>query len=433
MGRNAGCSCGSTLRKKSIVAKKDYNWKGGAVLDEHSKRKHKVLREYLAEYLKVRCQHPNQERFRIAIVDGFCGAAKYDCGAPGSPLIILDVLRSTASLLNIERGAQGLRPIQIDVLLVLNDAAPGVIQLCKENIAPHLGEIKDSQGHISVDCRYFSQDFEAAYPEIKRLIQTCGHNSNVLFNLDQCGHSQVQLETISDILSSYPSPEILLTFAIQALLTFLPKSDQDELSLRLAKYGVQLKTVDDFEQFQTNQAWLGEAERTVFETFRRSGAFTSPFSINNPSGWRYWLIHFAKSYRARQVYNDILHKNSSSQAHFGRSGLNMLSYDPDYEGSLYLFEEDDRKRATAQLHDDIPRTIANYGDAIEVGEFYQGIYNHTPSHSDDIHQAIIESPDLSVITPNGGERRVANTIRTGDILKLRPQRNFFHILFPTKG
>ena len=412
------------------MVKKDYNWVGGAELDEHSKRKHKVLKEYLTEYLRVRCQHPNQERFRIAIVDGFCGAGVYGCGTPGSPLIILDVLKTAATTLNIERNVQGLRSIQIDVLLILNDVAAEAVELCKESTAPYLAEIKDSQRYLSVDCRYFSQDFELAYPEIKQLIKSCGHNSNVFFNLDQCGHSQVLTKTISDILSSYPSPEILLTFAIQAFLTYLPRSDKEELASRLARYGVSLKTVDDVEECQSDHTWLGEAERTVFETFRGLGAYTSPFSINNPIGWRYWLIHFAKNYRARQVYNDVLHKNSSSQAHFGRSGLNMLSYDPDQEGSLYLFEAADRERATIELHDDIPRAIANFGDAVEVGDFYQSIYNHTPSHSDDIHQAIIENPDLSVITQKGGERRVSNTIRTDDVLKLKPQRNFFHILFP---
>ncbi|HIM29747.1 MAG TPA: three-Cys-motif partner protein TcmP, partial [Planctomycetes bacterium] len=321
-------------------------------------------------------------------------------------------------------------PIQIDALVILNDAIPGVVELCKSNVAPILAEIKDNATNLAVDCQFLSNDFEAAYPSIKQTIQTRGHNSNVLFNLDQCGHSKVQLRTISDILSSYPAPEVILTFAIQALLTFLPKTDKDELSKRLRQFGVQIKTLDDVEECLTNKAWLGAAERTVFDAFRGFGSFTSPFSINNPSGYRYWLLHFAKNFRARQVYNDILHQNSSSQAHFGRPGLNMLSYDPDQEGLLYLFEDDDRKRAIDQLHDDIPRALANFGDAIEMSDFYHGVYNHTPSHSDDIHQAIIDSPELSVVTPNGGPRRVANTIRPGDVLKLTPQRNFFSVLFP---
>lgn len=153
--------------------------------------------------------------------------------------------------------------------------------------------------------------------------------------------------------------------------------------------------------------------------------FSSPFSINNPDGWRYWFIHFANSYRARQVYNDILHANSSTQAHFGRSGLNMLSYDPAHEGALYLFDDNSRQLAKNELHDDIPRLISEYGDALTVGEFYMAAYNETAAHSDDIHEMIIENPDVQVLTPSGGERRKANTIHPDDILAIKLQKSMF--------
>ncbi|KCZ61434.1 three-Cys-motif partner protein TcmP [Hyphomonas atlantica] len=409
---------------------KVYEWEDGAELDEHSKRKHKVLREYFSDYLRIRCQNPNQERFRMAIVDGFCGAGKYRCGAPGSPLIFLETLYAVSNSLNIERAAQGLRAIQIDVLLILNDATPGVVDLCKENIAGQLGEIREQADKLNIEVFYLSQEFEVAYPSIKATIENRGYKNSVFFNLDQCGHSLVELDTISDILTSFAAPEIILTFMIQALLTYLPKTDQDALQRRLERFGVSVPSIDNVEECMTNQAWLGAAERTVYNAMSRFGVYVSPFSINNPTGWRYWLIHFAKKTRARQVYNNILHRNSSAQAHFGRAGLDMLHYDPNEDATLYLFKDEDRKRATEQLYDDIPRRLANSGDAIQVEDFYQDIYNHTPAHSDDIHQAIIKSPDLTVITPNGGERRVANTIHPGDTLKLKPQRSFFSILFP---
>jgi hypothetical protein len=174
------------------------------------------------------------------------------------------------------------------------------------------------------------------------------------------------------------------------------------------------------------QDWLGTAEKIVFDAFRLYAPYVSPFSINNPDGWRYWLIHFAKSYRARQVYNNILHENASLQAHFGRSGLNMLSYDPRHdEGMLYLFDDDGRASARTQLLGDIPRLVTEAGDAMSMTEFYESIYNVTPAHADDVHAAIIENPDLEVITPAGGERRKANTIGVNDIIKVKNQRSFF--------
>ncbi|MGD9714263.1 MAG: hypothetical protein AB7V46_19700, partial [Thermomicrobiales bacterium] len=154
--------------------------------------------------------------------------------------------------------------------------------------------------------------------------------------------------------------------------------------------------------------------------------FVSPFSINNPEGWRYWLIHFANAHKARQVYNNVLHDNAPEQAHFGRSGLNMLSYDPSHDdGALYLFDVSGRQSAQSQLLFDIPRLVSESGDVIGVADFYAGIYNATPAHSEDIHRAIIENPDLQVITPAGGERRSANAITIGDMLKLKQQKSFF--------
>lgn len=116
------------------------------------------------------------------------------------------------------------------------------------------------------------------------------------------------------------------------------------------------------------------------------------------------------------------------QAHFGRSGLRMLSFDPTHDGnSLYLFDASGRAEAKKQLSEDIPRLVTEFGDAVGVAEFYGSIYNMTPAHMDDIHAAIIENPDLEVVTEQGGERRKANTIGSSDTLRMKQQRSFFPI------
>lgn len=132
-----------------------------------------------------------------------------------------------------------------------------------------------------------------------------------------------------------------------------------------------------------------------------------------------------KSPRARQVYNDILHANSNAQAHFGRAGLEMFSFDPAREGKLYLFDSVGRAMAKEQLIDDVPRTIAGFGDAVTVSEFYHQVYSRTPSHSDDLRTAIFESPDVEILTETGGTRRKAGTIRDDDVLRVSRQRSFF--------
>lgn len=220
-----------------------------------------------------------------------------------------------------------------------------------------------------------------------------------------------------------PSVEIFYTFMVKALLTYLNKSEPEKLLRQLRPIGV--TSLEGLDEVMNKKEWLGRAEMLVFETLQGLAPFASPFSINNPNGWRYWLIHLAKSARARQVYNDVLHANATSQAHFGRAGLNMLSYDPSHDGALYLFAADDRERARAALADDIPNVISANGNSMSVERFYNAVYNLTPAHNADIHQAMIDNPDLDVLTPANRPRRVANAIESGDTISLKRQRSFF--------
>ncbi len=409
---------------------KPYEWAGGAVLEEHSKQKHKILREYFFNYLNVRCQIPQQERFRLAVVDGFSGGGRYLCGTAGSPVIFIEELKHAIQTVNTQRALHNLAPIEIECLLIFNDASPDAINLLKQNVSPVLAEARETEPKLHIQVEYLNLPFESAYPQIKDFLVR-GRYKNVLFNLDQCGYSRVERATLLDIMHSYQA-EIFYTFAIQSLLAFLAKTNAALLQSQLKFLGLDSTDLSDLEKMMSNQAWLGIAERLVFEAFRDCSAFLSPFSINNPGGWRYWLIHFARSYRARQVYNNILHNNSSAQAHFGRSGLNMLAYDPSHAGgSLYLFDDVGRNEAVDQLHDDIPRLITDSGDAMLVSSFYENIYNSTAAHAEDIHKAIINSPDLQVVTATGGIRRKANTIAVTDVIKLKNQISFFPMFFDT--
>ena len=407
------------------MVKKHYNWADGVKLQSHSKRKHKILREYVFDYLTVRCTRPQQERFRLAIVDGFAGGGRYQCTAPGSPIIFIEELKRASEVVNLHRLGQGLKPIEIECLLVFNDANCDTIKCLKTHVTPLLASIEQTCPKIHLHVEYFHDLFEVAYPKITSLLEQ-GRYRNVLFNLDQGGDSHVKRETILNIMRSYPAAEIFYTFMIDSLLAFLQKDQPEQLRKRLDHLGMTKSNLEMLDGVMTTRKWLGTAERIVFEAFFPCAPYGSPFSINNPDGWRYWLIHFANSYRARQVYNNILHKNASLQAHFGRSGLNMLHYDPKFdEGQLYLFDADARSCAKDQLFEDIPLLVEESGDAMSAMDFYEGIYNTTPAHADDIHASIIENPDLEVITPAGGERRKANKISVNDVIRLRRQRSFF--------
>lgn len=410
------------------MVEKPYRWAEGATLELHSRRKHKILAEYFSAYLATRCQHRKQLKFRLAIIDGFAGAGRYNCGSIGSPLIFIQELSRSAAVINARRAQKKFDPVQIECFLLFNDADPKAIELLKENVTSFIAALGDDNPFLHLHVEYLAEPFEQAYPYIKDMLAR-GRYLNVIFNLDQCGHRWVERDTLVDIMRTYPSAEIFYTFAIQTLITFLKKRNPEQLLRQLQPYGISNADLDELGVGISKATWLGGAERLVFQTFMACAPYSSPFSIHNPDGWRYWFIHFANSYKARQVYNNILHDNSSMQAHFGHSGLNMLIYNPEEEGSLYLFDTDGRAKARESLLSDIPRLISSSGDALMVNDFYEAIYNSTPSHADDIHDAIIQNPDIQVITPSGGERRTAHTIKIGDVLQLKPQASFHFPMF----
>ena len=400
---------------------KTYDWDAGATLQEHSRHKHKVLRDYFGKFLYVRSQLPYQTRFRLACVDGFAGGGRYACGAPGSPIIFLEEIDRAARAINAKRSEHGFPGLEIECLLLLNDSDPSAVKSLRKHIAPLQANLSSS---VELEVVYLQQTFEDIFPALNRLLAGRRYR-NVVFNLDQCGHSHVDRGILRNIMRSYRSVEIFYTFAIESLLAFLRKTDPALLERQLSYLRLGSVELAELEGVMSNSQWLGAAERIVFEAFRSCAPFVSPFSINNPLGWRYWLIHFATSYRARQVYNNVLHVNSSSQAHFGRSGLEMLYFDPEYDGSLYLFDDDGRIRARNQLFDDIPRLLSGTKSGVKMSSFYESIYNMTPAHADDVHRVLIENPDIAVVTRSGGERRVGSTISAEDVVKLRRQTSFF--------
>ncbi|MET0110441.1 MAG: three-Cys-motif partner protein TcmP [Candidatus Thiodiazotropha sp.] len=410
------------------MVSKTYDWEHGAKLEDHTRKKHEILKRYFREYLLTRCKMPQQEKFRIAIVDGFCGAGLYECGSLGSPLLFVDGLLRATIEINIERHKQGMKPIVVEGLLIFNDNEPNVIELLKRNLAPHLLEV-DAFEHLEIEINFYTDEFESIYPQIKQRLSTA-RCRNVFFNLDQCGYSQVTSSILRDIISSWNSAEILFTFMIESMLTFLsPNNSTNNVPVEPAMREKINSLLKDRDNLIGKKDWLAKAEQIAFAFLKGCATYVSPFSINNPSGWQYWLMHFATSYRARQVYNDVIHQ-CDAQAHFGRTGLNMLSYDPTHEGQLYLFNTDSRQAAKDALYDDIPRFVAESGDAISMHDFYAAAYSETPAHSEDIHEMIMENTDIEVITEMGGTRRKANTIKPTDTLKMKDQKSFI-FMFPS--
>ena len=243
------------------MARKAYQWAGGATLEDHSKRKHEILREYFAQYLSVRCQLPQQEKFRFAVIDGFSGGGRYKCGTAGSPIIFIEELRGATERVNLARAANGMKPLEIECLLILNDFDGDAFNALKDNVAPLQAEIAENMPRLHLRIEILNMDFEAAYQQRIKPMLAQGRYSNLLFNLDQCGYSLVRYETLMEIMRLSNSVEAFYTFAIDSLLAYLQKSNPIALTAQTRHLGVDLGNHTAMEDLLSRNDWLGAAER----------------------------------------------------------------------------------------------------------------------------------------------------------------------------
>lgn len=400
------------------MVKREYDWQNGANIEPHSKVKLEIVQEYIQEYVRVRCSLPQQERFRLTYIDGFSGAGEYNCGTLGSPLVVLQSLLEVSAEINFRRKVDGFKAISFEFFLYFNDLSEFAIQELRKRVDRFLEERDESVSGASFHVSYFEGDFGVNLSNIVQQVRR-SKVKNTIFNLDQYGHSDVTENQLRSALSLTRSAEVFLTFSIRSFLAFISPNRRQGSRMFDGK-------ISDISLHKSKKEWLAAVERVVFEEFQSLANFVSPFSINNPEGWEYWLVHFASSYRARQVYNDILHRKKNAQAHVGRSGLQMLRYSSIEETSLYLFDANSRSGAREALLADVPRYLTDFAPqtTLSVADFFDQTYNQTPAHSDDLNNALIRSPDVEVLTSTGARRRKPQMIKRTDTLRLAPQRTF---------
>ena len=408
------------------MAKNAYHWETRAVLQEHSKKKHKILEEYFRAYIWERCKNPTHPGFNLAIVDGFAGGGIYKGGSAGSPVILANTLLNTVAEINLERSVKGYRNVEVKCHMILNDIDVEAIRSLKECMAPCKAKSMEPGSFVNLTIEFHTSDFES---EVKNFINTIKNMGfrNVMYYLDQYGHSRVNVPTISNLLGSAKSVEVFLTYAIEALLTYLQTDNTDALVRGLRHLDIKESDILTNGECITKWETLGKMECLVYDTFSNVAPYFSPFAIHNPDGWKYWLMHFCKSPHGRKVYNRVLHENSHMQAHYGRSGLNMLVHNPNDDQSLFeiLFDRTARDLSVDQLRDDVVKNVYNHKGEVMMKVFTSEAYRQTIAHSDDIDKVIFESPELEVFTCNGGARRTQNNFEPTDIIKMKPMAKYF--------
>ncbi|HZR36113.1 MAG TPA: three-Cys-motif partner protein TcmP [Nevskia sp.] len=396
------------------------------VLENHSRAKHEILRGYLAAYVQTLLSNPNRGQFSLTLVDGFCGGGLYQGEKPGSPLSMLEALREAEALVNTGRQ----KPIRFEVDYFFIDADPGATGLLTKVL-----KARGYEPRIGKDIHVWNAPFDSKADQlIEHIKRRMPRSGRAIFLLDQYGYSEVPTEIIRRIMKQMPSAEVILTFNVASLLTYISdKKGQAEAMLSSAG------TPDSLKGRSITNIKLNEGDWRLFiqacmcpELVRNCGApFYTLFFIRSEQGHGdYWLVHFSQHARARDVMTRIHWEKSNFFIHYGGAGLDMfegLGYaasldanvtDPNQSRLGFEFGEREREDSIKALMEQIPRLVYSAPEeAVVFGEMFATHCNMSPAHAELHREAIARLRNERQVEVVRDRRVTASKIQDGDLIR----------------
>lgn len=400
-------------------------------IETHSIAKLEVLREYLLAYFHTLVV-PRQDHLRLTLVDGFSGGGIYkhaDTGTEvlGSPLVMLEAAREAEARINIGRQ----KPFKIDAKYYFIDEDKSAVDL--------LTQVLQQRGHsarIGTDIQILHGAFSSAATKLRAIAKENSPTSGrAIFFLDQYGYKDVPFREIREIFRQLPKAEVILTFAVDALLTFF--TDSPASTKTLQEIGVpevlRGRTIEDIKSHEKDFRLYVQSQLYPDLVSACGAKFYTVFFIRTSGYGDYWLVHLSQHPRARDVMTNVHWSKNNHFIHYGGAGLDMFSaigYSPENDpavtgqDSLFLFDNPASQRSIDALATQLPRLIRAHPELQTFGDVYSRNCNSTPADSQKFKEAIsklIELGELEVTGKNGQKRRSATAISQHDRVALPAQ------------
>lgn len=412
-------------------------WEDGELpaLKSHSKIKLEVLRQYVESYIEILVGHRyGATEVELTFVDGFCGGGIYANNIPGSPLVLLQAVRTAEAKLNETRS----KPIRINGAFYFVDNDLNALKCLRYQIEN--SEFKaglDRSIHLIHGC--FSEMHQGI---VQKSASAKGKNPHTIFFLDQCGYSKVDMRVVAKISKAMNhKAEFIINFAISWMADFI----KDDAQFRTIFAGMGVSDLLDLEKLvrireEKPVDWHYIIESEIGPAiWKASGCpYYSPFYIRPDDTSRgYWLLHLAQRPRARTAMADVLWDNTSGAVHYGGCGLRMLEYRPQNDSSLYLagfsLSDVNRTKCIEDLGHDIGELIHNQKiSKISLEELSHQICNDTVANPAILKESLLllkDSGEISISGPADGAKRSEN-LSDKDIIKIEGQKVF--AFFPQK-
>jgi len=409
-----------------------YEWRIGRslpVLGAHSVAKHNLFEQYLDIYIARLTRTPSQTFLNLTIVDGFSGGGLYRRGKTeidGSPLKLLAAVEAADRSLKTAR-AKGFE-VRADFFFI--DENPHHVAFLKDLLVK-----RGFASRLGTDIFVRNTGFSEACPEIIAHIQKKGTAQRSLFFLDQYGWSDVRLNTIRDILGTLKNPEVLLTFAVDALIDFLSVKTAETQALM--NIDLNREDVRALTSLRSEEGWRYLIQNGLYRHVQsRTGSrFYTPFFIYSAEAHRsYWLLHLSNHRQARDEMGKLHWKLTNSFQHLGRAGFHALGYDPskDLRQGLmsFMFDDDAMKRSESAVLEQLPRMIhkADHAGGLVVEDLFAGHCNDTPVTSEILSRQLValrDEGEIEILSPEGSLKPRSKTVGWSDRLILPRERSMF--------
>lgn len=415
------------------MADDKYLWRVGSpppLLDRHSQTKHAIVEEYVRRYVLTLMAPAHIPELRLSIIDGFCGGGCYqteDGGlADGSPILMMRAIREARALLNLERRIPRSINVEYTFVDILSDTT--------SHLRHWLDAKLDENAIDSVDdgkTEILTKDFLQSLPYLIQKVQSRKMGEHALFVLDQYSYKDIPLPEIASILRTLKGAEVVMTFNVDNLTTYLSERGANRRSLE--KIGLDdYIPWDDLRQIKASQKqeWRQILQRHLAHGIKcESGAkymtlfFVKPYGLNS---WGYWLIHLSNEYRAHAVMKKLHWEHATEFGHELEPGIFVLGYnankDEGYTGQqTFEFSGAGSKEACIDgVREHFGRSVFKIDQPTQLGDLFQSCITNSTAAEDHLMESTRQlhaSKSVIIVSKNGTVRRASKSYSLSDVIE----------------
>ncbi len=419
------------------MADEKYYWQIGSpppILDRHSQTKHAIIEEYVKQYILTFMAPAHIPELRLSIIDGFSGGGCYQTEegglTDGSPILVMRAVREARIYLNQTRRIP--RHINVDYHFV--DILPDTTRYLRYWL-----DAKCSDNTIDLEdyqkTEIITNSFLKQLPSLIQKIKLRKMGEHALFILDQYCYKDIPLPEISGILHSLQGAEIVMTFNVDNLTTYL----SDHVANRKPLENIGLDAYIPWEKLKQLKAtqkreWRQILQRHIAHGIKdKTGAkymtlfFVKPYGTNS---WGYWLIHLSNMYRAHAVMKSLHWAHATDFGHELEPGIFVLGYNANKDSSytrqstFEFFGEESREACINGVREYFGETVFQLDKPTRLADLFQNCVTNSTAAEPHLMEAVGQlhsSKDVIVISKNGAKKRANNKYNLSDIIE--PSKN----------